>query len=317
MAKKRAFVKYTKQGRLIPGSLIVTTKGGYPVDGLYAEVPTNICCDTDIPGTITTSPKGWVRYTKKGQIVPGSLIVDKSHPKNGVWKEVLIDLCCDTNSTTTTTTAPPVVDSMMTVNITGAESAFDIPWGAVSFGCWINMTNDVGFPRIFSIGQYPTASQAISIENDTLFFWYDGSPVITYSLSSYIGNWVWISMAGFFGNAYLFVNGTQVASGTAPNQVFMGTTLYIGSENAPNTYYDGLIAGFTFDSATDLSFPPSAPLTPTANTVLLLGQGNDLTQQTTDQGPLSFFFSISTSNITYSANSPYSPANGGSLQFGV
>lgn len=98
MAKKRAFVKYTKQGRLIPGSLIVTTNGGYPVDGLYTEVPINICCDTDIPGTITTSPKGWVRYTKKGAIVPGSLVVGKSHPKDGVWKEVTIDLCCNTDT---------------------------------------------------------------------------------------------------------------------------------------------------------------------------------------------------------------------------
>lgn len=94
MTKKRAFVKYTKQGRLIPGSLIVTTRGGYPTDGLYVEVPTNICCDTDISGTITSSPKGWVRYTKKGAIVPGSLIVSESHPRDGVWKEVYIDICC-------------------------------------------------------------------------------------------------------------------------------------------------------------------------------------------------------------------------------
>jgi hypothetical protein len=46
MSKQRAFVKYTKQGRIIPGSLIVTTKGGYPKDGLYREVTTSLCCDT-------------------------------------------------------------------------------------------------------------------------------------------------------------------------------------------------------------------------------------------------------------------------------
>jgi hypothetical protein len=46
MAKKRAFVKYTKQGRLIPGSLIVTTSGGYPINGLYQEVPMDLCCLT-------------------------------------------------------------------------------------------------------------------------------------------------------------------------------------------------------------------------------------------------------------------------------
>jgi hypothetical protein len=47
-----------------------------------------------------------VRYTKKGTIVPGSLVVGKSHPKDGVWKEVLVDLCC---ITTTTTTIAPII----------------------------------------------------------------------------------------------------------------------------------------------------------------------------------------------------------------
>jgi len=44
--KKRAFVKYTKKGKIIPGSLIVGTSGGYPKDGLYEEVTPNLCCET-------------------------------------------------------------------------------------------------------------------------------------------------------------------------------------------------------------------------------------------------------------------------------
>jgi hypothetical protein len=60
-ATKRAFVKYTKSGKLIPGSLIVTTKGGWPKDGIYREVSVNLCCaDTDIisPTTTTTTTVG-------------------------------------------------------------------------------------------------------------------------------------------------------------------------------------------------------------------------------------------------------------------
>jgi hypothetical protein len=49
MSKQRAFVKYTKSGRIIPGSLIITTNGGYPRDGPYHEVPTNLCCVAPIP----------------------------------------------------------------------------------------------------------------------------------------------------------------------------------------------------------------------------------------------------------------------------
>ena len=49
MSKKRAFVKYTKSGELIPGSLIITTKGGYPKDGIYKEVDVDLCCDPVCP----------------------------------------------------------------------------------------------------------------------------------------------------------------------------------------------------------------------------------------------------------------------------
>ena len=45
MSKKRAFIRYTKAGNIVPGSLIVTTKGGYPTGGLYGEVPVDLCCE--------------------------------------------------------------------------------------------------------------------------------------------------------------------------------------------------------------------------------------------------------------------------------
>ena len=45
MSKKRAFIRYTKGGNIVPGSLIVTTKGGYPTGGLYQEVPMDLCCE--------------------------------------------------------------------------------------------------------------------------------------------------------------------------------------------------------------------------------------------------------------------------------
>ena len=45
MSKIREFVRYTKQGKLIPGSLIVTTNGGYPdKSATWKEVSTDLCC---------------------------------------------------------------------------------------------------------------------------------------------------------------------------------------------------------------------------------------------------------------------------------
>jgi hypothetical protein len=44
MAKKRAFVSYSKQGKIVPGSLILTN-GSYPNSpSLWKEVPADLCC---------------------------------------------------------------------------------------------------------------------------------------------------------------------------------------------------------------------------------------------------------------------------------
>lgn len=55
MSKKHAFVKYTKKGKLIPGSLVITS--AYPketANGVWEEVPINLfCCE---PITTTTVP---------------------------------------------------------------------------------------------------------------------------------------------------------------------------------------------------------------------------------------------------------------------
>ena len=43
--KKRAFVRYSKQGKIVPGSLILTG-GSYPQGpSTWNEVPADLCCD--------------------------------------------------------------------------------------------------------------------------------------------------------------------------------------------------------------------------------------------------------------------------------
>jgi len=54
MAKKRAFVRYSKQGKIVPGSLILTA-GSFPNgSSTWYEVPADLCCLT----TTTTVPPG-------------------------------------------------------------------------------------------------------------------------------------------------------------------------------------------------------------------------------------------------------------------
>lgn len=53
--KKRAFVRYTKQGKIVPGSLILTA-GSYPNGpSLWKEVSADLCCDPAIVTTVTFS----------------------------------------------------------------------------------------------------------------------------------------------------------------------------------------------------------------------------------------------------------------------
>lgn len=69
MSKKRAFIRYTKKGKIVPGSLIITN-GTYPSDGTYQEVNTDLCCDFD--------PRITVRVGLGG----GSVVSNKSYDGN-------------------------------------------------------------------------------------------------------------------------------------------------------------------------------------------------------------------------------------------
>ena len=55
MAKKRAFVRYSKQGKIVPGSLILTS-GSYPNGpSTWYEVPADLCCLTTTTSTTTST----------------------------------------------------------------------------------------------------------------------------------------------------------------------------------------------------------------------------------------------------------------------
>jgi hypothetical protein len=46
--KKRAFVRYSKNGKIVPGSLILTA-GSFPQgSSTWSEVPADLCCDNPI-----------------------------------------------------------------------------------------------------------------------------------------------------------------------------------------------------------------------------------------------------------------------------
>ena len=106
---QHAFVKYTKQGKIVSGSLIIARN--YPNDGgVWHEVTESICCDVD-PEACTGNgiKRAYIRFANDGHVVPGSLLIsDMCPPPIGCWKEIPYDICCfKKNCTTTTSTTIP------------------------------------------------------------------------------------------------------------------------------------------------------------------------------------------------------------------
>jgi phage shock protein PspC (stress-responsive transcriptional regulator) len=62
MSKKRAFVRYSKQGKIVPGSLILTS-GSHPNGpSTWSEVPADLCCNTCKSCLITSVITGVAEY---------------------------------------------------------------------------------------------------------------------------------------------------------------------------------------------------------------------------------------------------------------
>jgi uncharacterized protein (TIGR02145 family) len=138
MAKNKSWIQYTKQGQIVPGSLIVSPRR--PVNGVWYEVITDICCDTELPfGLISSKQKAFVKYDASGNIVPGSLVLtDGRLPRPGIWKEVYIDICCSTTSTTTTTTILPT-----TTTTTTEGPPVPLPFVTIGDQIWSEFNLDV------------------------------------------------------------------------------------------------------------------------------------------------------------------------------
>ena len=184
---------------------------------------------------------------------------------------------------------------------------------------WLQyMHTDYGFPRIYSIGQNP-AQNSIYIENGVLYLWLNGDIASSAILSGYLNTWVHIVVTRKDNVIYVWGNGTNLIAKNYFNAILAnGLDFYIGSENAPNTYYNGLISNFRWNYnfavyGIDSPAYPTVPLDKTSESILLIGQGDDLFQQLTDQTGLS---TITNTYCTYNADSGISGFDG-SIQFGT
>lgn len=213
--------------------------------------------------------------------------------------EVVWDGCCAPTTTTTTTSGPCqssyyiVPQDPLTafdipeVPFVGSESDYTIEW-------FMKMTDDVDFPRLFSIGAYPSAQHAVSIEGDILYYWVNGSIQASVPLTAYLGQWVWVVISRFYNTIDIYINGISL-SATANGAAIPanGNNLVIGSEMVTpgtpvsGTNYNGLLSNFrwtvglaVYGGGGNISGSyPTAPLTVLPETVILAFQGTTLSQE--------------------------------------
>ena len=222
-------------------------------------------------------------------------------------------------TTTTTTTAAPNltlrVDNNPAFNIpisSDLNANFTIEW-------WGKMSADDNHPRPFSIGSFPNAAHAVSIENGTLYYWIGGVNVRQATLSpGYIGNWTHFCILRSGDTIYFFQNGVQLTTLIWTDAIpTNGLPLYLGSEGN-DSIQNGLMSNFrwcsnAFYNKTGFT-PPTDPLTNLTGTQLLIFQGTTLADEITDQSGNSNVITNGT-GIYYTEN-PFSGYQG-SISFGV
>jgi hypothetical protein len=137
------------------------------------------------------------------------------------------------------------------------------------------------FQRIFSIGSYPSQSIAVSQEgSDTsklIYLWASGG-VQQGAARNLQGAWYHFAVTRASGSLRIFLGGTQIGTTAANSTNFNNAAqvLRIGNESSPSAgaAFNGYITNFHWVKGTALytaNFtPPTQPITPVANTKLLL-----------------------------------------------
>lgn len=202
-----------------------------------------------------------------------------------------------------------------------ADTDFDIS-GDFTIEAFINMSNLDGSPRVYSFGIYP-ALNAISIGSGTMYFWANGSIMLSGSFSPDMGRWYHIAVMGKGANAYMFVDGVRIANSSYGGSISsQDKSLSIGYGNERYTSLSGLITNFRWSNYaqynTEAFTVPTAPLTNTPSSLvkLLIFQGETTGELLIDNsGNGHDAEDGGTFKLAYSGNNPFS-GEAGSIRTG-
>jgi hypothetical protein len=180
---------------------------------------------------------------------------------------------------------------------------------------WFQYATTVGnsFPRLFSIGSFASQSIAVSQEGSdssrTFYAWISGANAIE-SNQNYLNTWVYFALCRSGTNFRVFKNGTQIGTTLINSTNFNDTTNALRIGNETNTSvgaaFKGYITNFRWTKGVALytsNFTrPSAPLTASANTSLLLLATSNATASTDSSGKNK---TVTNNNVSWNVLTPF------------
>lgn len=219
---------------------------------------------------------------------------------------------------------PPPVVSSVTYSAEGGSLYFNTGTNYLTFPAsqdwalgtgdytiewWQWMTPGYQYPRPFSVGSFPSASIAVSIEGGSFYLWSNGGVVASVALSNYEEQWVHFAVSRASGTVRIFQNGAEIASvSNSSNITADNIPLVVGNEtNVTSTAgFTGYITNFRWTKGeaiyTTQFTVPNQPLTVGANTKLLLLAASlvNATVDSTDLNP------ANSTDVSWERVGPYS-----------
>jgi hypothetical protein len=138
-------------------------------------------------------------------------------------------------------------------------------------------TDSNAFPRIFSMGTYPSATIGVSIESNSFYFWEGGSARYISSISNYKNHWEHFAITRSGTTMRVFREGTLIGSRTSTyNFNDSSNTLRIGNESnvSSGAAYGGFLTNFHWvvgvAKYTSAFTPPLSPIPALPESEILL-----------------------------------------------
>jgi hypothetical protein len=199
---------------------------------------------------------------------------------------------------------------------TGSSSNLALGTGDFTISFWTFFTGTG--PRFYSSASSGGPIIYANGSNTLLYEIYAGSNVLTASSNLTPNTWNYIVVSRVSGTSRMFVNGTQVASGSDSNNLTNGGTNYIGTDNG-SQFINGYISNFSIVKGAGVTSVtvPTIPKTAITGTQLLTCQSNQFIDNSSNAFAITVNGSPSVQRFSpFNPTTPYSTTTiGGSGYF--